>query len=157
MTDYDSSYLQFLRKTEPQLDLGNEQHCKALLKWLNDWGCRQFAINYHGQASEEIRKWFIDSGKQLISIDKTILDLTEDDFASVKSVYAELVNKTASLRDLRSGGQSEVEFGPTGTAKILFALRPNSYIPWDEPMRTKFQLDGSAGDYVKFLKKLGII
>jgi hypothetical protein len=154
MTDYDSSYLQFLKKTKPQLDLGNEQHCKALLKWLNDWGCRQFAIAYHGLASEEMRSWFQDIGNQFFPLDKSLIDLSDYDFASVRAAYAGLVNRTASKRTSRNEGQSEVTFGPTGTAKILFAFRPNALIPWDVPMRTKFQLDGSAGDYVEFLKKV---
>jgi hypothetical protein len=154
MTDYDSSYLQFLKKTKPQLDLSNEQHCMALLKWLNDWGCRQFAIAYHGLASEEIRIWFQDIGNQFFPLDKSLIDLSDYDFASVRAAYAGLVNRTASKRTSRNKGQSDVTFGPTGTAKILFAFRANALIPWDEPMRSKFQMDGSAGDYVKFLKKV---
>ena len=152
MTEYDSSYSNRLEKTKPQLDLNSEQHRKVLLKWLNDWGCRQFAIEYHGLASEEIRKWFQDVGNQLFSLDKMLLDLSDDDLASVRAAYAELVNRTASMRALRSGGKSRVKFGPTATAKILFAFRPNSMIPWDIPMRSGFQFDGSAGDYVNYLK-----
>jgi len=78
--------------------------------------------------------------------------LSDDDLASVRAAYAELVNRTASIRALRSGGKSRVKFGPTGTAKILFAIRPNSMIPWDVPMRSKFQFDDTAGDYVNYLK-----
>jgi hypothetical protein len=152
MTDYDSSYLHFLEKTKPQLDLNSEQHRVTLLKWLNDWGCRQFAVDYHGLASEEIRIWFQGVGNQLFPLDKMLLDLSDSDLASVRAAYAELVNRTASMRASRSGGKSRVEFGPTGTAKILFALRPNSMIPWDVPMRRRFQFDGSAGDYVNYLK-----
>jgi hypothetical protein len=152
MTDYDSSYIQFLEKINPKLDLNIEKHRLALLKWLNDWGCRQFAIDYHDHASEEIRKWYQGVGTQLFSIDKKLLDLSEGDLAFVRTTYADLVNRTASMRTSRSGNKSRVGFGPTGTAKILFALRPNSLIPWDVPMRSRFQLDGSAGDYVKYLK-----
>lgn len=154
MTDYDSSYLKFLEKTKPKLDLANEQHRKALLKWLNDWGCRQFAIAYHGLASDEILCWFYDIGNQLFPQDKALIDLSDNDFASVNIAYAGLVNRTASKRTTSNDAKSEVTFGPTGAAKILFAYRPNALIPWDEPMRAKFQLDGSAGDYVIFLKNV---
>jgi hypothetical protein len=151
MTDFDSSYLQFLKKTKPNLDLNNKQHRMALLKWLNDWGCRQFSIKYHELASEEIRTWYQDVGNQLFSPDKTFLDLSDGDLASVRIAYTELVNRTASIRTLPNGDQSKVTIGPTGTAKILFALRPNSMIPWDEPMRSEFHYDGSAGDYTEYL------
>lgn len=152
MSDYDSSYLQFLQKTKPQLDLSKPNHRMALLKWLNDWKCRQFARRYHDLASEEIRLWFEEVRNQLLPLDKTLLTFSSNDFAFVKNAYKELLHRTASIRTLLNGDQSKVEFGPTGTSKILFALRPNSMIPWDEAMRAKFQLAGSEGDYVKFLK-----
>jgi len=152
MTDYDSSYLQFQKETSPQLDLSYEQHRKALLNWLNDWGCRQFAIDYHGLASEEIRNWYQDVGNQLFPLDRTLLDLSDSDFTSVSTAYAKLVNRTASKRTLRVGGQAKVEFGPTGTAKILFALRSNALIPWDEQIRIKFHFENTADDYAKYLQ-----
>jgi hypothetical protein len=152
MTDYDSSYLNFLKETSPQLDLGKEQHLKALLNWLNDWGCRQFAVDYHNLASEAIRSWYQNLGDTLFAPTTMLLDLSESDFASVRTAYAKLVNKIASKRALHSGGKNDVEFGPTGTAKILFALRPNALIPWDDPMRRKFNFEGSAEDYTNYLR-----
>jgi hypothetical protein len=71
--------------------------------------------------------------------------------ALVKRAYAELVVRTASMRERPRGGQTKVEIGPTGTAKILFALRPNALVPWDEPIRRHFQLDGSAHAYIGYL------
>ena len=47
MTDYDGSYLLFRQATQPFIDLGNQAHRASLLIWLNQWGCRQFAIEYH--------------------------------------------------------------------------------------------------------------
>lgn len=58
------------------------------------------------------------------------------------------------MRESHGGNQSNVRFGPTGTSKILFAIRPNSFIPWDELMRSHFHFDGSAEDYVKFLHQV---
>lgn len=152
MTDYDRSYLQFLKETSPQLDLGKEQHRKALLNWLNDWGCRQFAVDYHELASEEIYGWYQDVGNWLFSLGKTLLDLSDSDFALVRAAYAKLVNRTASERTLRDGRQAKVEFGPTGTAKILFALRSDALIPWDASIRSKFRFVGSANDYADYLR-----
>ena len=152
MTEYDRSYQQFLNITKPQLDLSQEQHCLALLKWLNDWGCRQFAIEYHKMAAEQLRTWFQDKVYRLVPCDLNLLDFTDDDFNSVTFAYAELVSMKACQRITRNGSLSTIEFGPTGTAKILFALRPNSLIPWDIPMRSKFKYDGSAEDYMDYLK-----
>ena len=151
MTDYDSSYDRFRRETNPQLDLKNKQHGIALIKWLNDWGCRQFALDYHELASEEIHGWYQQCGDHFFSPDKSLLDLTNGDLALVEQAYAELVVRTASKREWPCGEQTKVVIGPTGTAKILFALRPNVLVPWDGPIRGHFQLDGSAHAYIGYL------
>jgi hypothetical protein len=151
MTDYDSSYNRFRRETNPQLDLNNKQHRIALIKCLNSWGCRQFARDYHDLASEEIHSWYQQYGDRFFSPDKSLLDLTSGDLALVEQAYAELVVRTASMRERPRGGQTKVVIGPTGTAKILFALRPNALVPWDNPIRGHFQLDGSAHAYIRHL------
>jgi hypothetical protein len=151
INDFDGSYLRFLRNTSPQLDLSQEQHRKALLKWLNDWGCRQFAKNDHDLASEEIRVWFRDIGSQVLPLNKDLLDFSEGDYASVKAAYVNLVKRTASKRALPRG-HANVTFGPTGTAKILFALRPSALVPWDEAIRSEFNFGGSGSDYVNYLR-----
>jgi hypothetical protein len=81
MTDYDSSYYRFRRETNPQLDLKNNHHRIALIKWLNGWGCRQFALDYHGLASEEIHSWYQQYGDRFFSPDKSLLDLTSSDLS----------------------------------------------------------------------------
>jgi len=53
-TDFDKSIIEFRRVASPALDLGNAAHRKALLKWLNSWGCRQFAKDYHPMASRAL-------------------------------------------------------------------------------------------------------
>jgi hypothetical protein len=50
-TDFDKSIIEFRSVASPALDLGNAAHRKALLKWLNSWGCRQFAKDHHPMAS----------------------------------------------------------------------------------------------------------
>ncbi|OGP82532.1 MAG: hypothetical protein A2Y95_09900 [Deltaproteobacteria bacterium RBG_13_65_10] len=42
-------------------------------------------------------------------------------------------------------------YGPAGAAKTLFALRPNSLPPWDDPIRAQFGDGESAKAYVRFL------
>ncbi len=150
MSDYDSSYREFVKATRPRVDLGIKHHRLALLKWLNDWGCRQFAIEYHDVASSEMEDWNKANIEHLFSIHKSLISLTTDDIKTVKKIYSDLVSRTASKRKLKNK-MATVEFGPTGAAKILFALRPNTFIPWDQPIRTKFELDGTADSYCDYL------
>ena len=151
MTDYDNSYYHFRRETHPQLDLKNNQHRIALIEWLNAWGCRQFALAYHDLASQEIHSWYRLFDACLFSPGKSLLDLTGSDLELVEQAYEKLVDRTASMRKRPRGGQTEVTIGPTGTAKILFAFRPDALIPWDEPIRHHFQLGDSAHAYVEYL------
>ncbi len=37
--------------TGANVDLDDPEHAKALLVWLNKWGCRQFAIAHHDSAA----------------------------------------------------------------------------------------------------------
>jgi len=157
MSDYDSSYVRFLESTKPQLDLQLEHHRMSLLKWLNNWGCRQFAREHHMLASEEIRKWYQESGAQMFPADVTLLSLSNEDLAQVEQAYARLVSRTASRRRMNNDTETRVEIGPTGASKILFALRPLALIPWDDPIRKRFGVDGSACSYTKFLRNVRTI
>jgi len=154
MSDYDSSYNQFLDSTNPMLDLMSDVHLEALLKWLNAWGCRQFAKEYHTLASTEIREWYSEFDQQFLLRNANILALTDKDIKSVERAYANLVDKTASYRKSHGERQSREKVGPTGAAKILFALRPNALIPWDGAMRDEFGFDGSSHSYGKYLRKV---
>ena len=151
MTNYDSSFLDLINNTRPGLDLNNASHRMELLVWLNSWGCRQFAVDHHEMASEEIMKWHEDFKDLLFPEDKDLTSLSEIDFRVIKTAYSSLCSKIASIRTLRNGNTTNVVVGPTGAAKILFAIRPNALIPWDEPIRNKFELDGDGNSYVKYL------
>jgi hypothetical protein len=154
MSDYDSSYVSFLNSTTPQLDLQLEHHRTYLLKWLNNWGCRQFAREYHTRASEEIRIWYQESGARMLPANATLLSLSNEDLAQIEQSYARLVSRTASRRRMNNGTETRVEIGPTGASKILFALRPSALIPWDDPIRKRFDADGSACSYTNFLRNV---
>lgn len=154
MTNYDKSYQSFLRETSPQLDLNCKDHRMSLLKWLNAWGCRQFKKKYHEHASEQIREWYQSNGAQLFAHKETLLALTASELAEVQRVYDDLFSRNISERKKKNSDEYEwVKVGPTGTAKILYALRPNALIPWDIPMRKRFNLsEGSGKDYISYLE-----
>ncbi len=63
------------------------------------------------------------------------------------------MNRRASLR-ARTSGKYSVTYGPTGAAKVLFALRPRLVPPWDDPIRDHFNADGSADSYREFLESV---
>ena len=151
MSDYDRSYLRFVKETSPQLDLRLRPHQMALLKWLNDWGCRQFSKDYHGLAAKEIGEWCEEFGARLFPMDRALLSLSDEDLALVEHAYDNLIARTASRKKRENGYETKVTVGPTGTAKILFAVRPNALIPWDEPIRERFGADNSARSYVNYL------
>ena len=150
MTDYDSSYRDFLRATGSMPNLDFAGHRNALLKWLNRWGCRQFARDYHSLASEEIRAWYQRYRNLLFSPERTLPELMEQDFRVIETAFQELTERTASMRHLR-GKNAIITIGPTGAAKILFAIRPNALVPWDDPIREALRLDRDGESYAAYL------
>jgi hypothetical protein len=124
-----------------------------LLVWLNKWGCRQFKKSQHDAAATEIKAWYSEFGPKLFPHPKSLLSLTEPDFSTIEAAYNGLVNRIASVRTMGSGEESKVRVGPVGTAKILFAVRPNALMPWDNFILGELDLDGSAGAYISYLRK----
>jgi len=151
LSDYDESYLRFLKSTDGSADLGNPHHRDALLGWLNRWGCRQFAIEYHEQASGEILSWHNEYSPTLFPRDKNLWELSEHELASAGAAYESLSSRIASYRK-RNGDKSPVKFGPTGAAKILFAVRPRALLPWDDSIRESRGYDDSQASYLSFLR-----
>lgn len=152
-TENDRAYLAFLQKTNGMPDVDNPIHRRAILEWLNDWGCRQFAIEHHALAEQGLVDWHSQFSSQLPARAMHIWELTQNDYQILHDAYDSLANRTASFRR-RGNNQSRVSFGPTGAAKTLFSLRPNSLAPWDEPIRDYFGHDGSANSYIEYLQTI---
>jgi hypothetical protein len=150
-TDYDSSLDDFRRATGEVLDLANGAHRKALLVWLNSWGCRQFSVGHHTMASDALKDWgrrWVDrlpaEDALLPALPGTVLDVAGQ-------AYGDLSARRVSLR-ARGSRKYPVTFGPTGAAKVLFALRPSAFPPWDDPIRERRGYDGSPESYPRFLR-----
>jgi hypothetical protein len=152
MTDFDSSYDAIRKATGPALDLTLAPHRVALLKWLNDWGCRQFAKAYHQLAASEIEDWYRGFVTAIPSVGAHLTGLSDQDLNVAEGAYDALADRTACMRRRKGTRDARVTIGPTGAAKILFALRPGSFIPWDEPIRTGLKLRPSGREYVRYLK-----
>src|SRR5262249_2235640 len=59
----------------------------------------------------------------------------------------------ASERKRQDGRVVRVTYGPTGAAKTLFAMRPEAFPPWDDPIRLHYRYDGRRDSYLAFLEK----
>ncbi len=149
-TNYNADYLRLLEKTRPELNLERAEHRQELIDWLNQWGCRQFALGYQSLASEEMLAWHRNNYHQLVPRDKPLWDLTDSELFNVSEVFDSLVARTASHK-LRKGQELTMTFGPTGASKILFALRPHAMIPWDTPIRNKSKFSGDGESYKNYL------
>lgn len=153
MTDYDRSYFDFLAKVDHDLDLTDTDHRQALITWLNQWGCRQFSRECHELASNEIFQWYLDCKDMLPEKDTDLHLMSSHEIELVSKAFAKLAGKTACHKT-RGSKTVSVTIGPTGAAKILFALRPNSLVPWDEPIRAELKLDASGRSYSRFLSDI---
>jgi len=152
LSDYDDSYMSFLRYTNYNPDLNKKSHRKALLIWLNKWGCRQFAVEYHDHVSAEIEYWYAEFRDRLFDMNRNLLNLTDQEIDVSIDAYDALSARIASYRK-RNRHKFPVEIGPTGASKILFAIRNKALIPWDDPIRQHYSYDGSGVSYRKYLIK----
>jgi hypothetical protein len=152
-TNFDCSYITFLNLIDNSLDLNKPKHRKALLVWLNSWACRQFIIDYHEFASEQILDWHTNLKSLIPAKSKNIWELTKNDFNKIKILYDTLANTPVSKK-YRNNKEMVNHAGPTGAAKILFALRPKTLILWDIPMRRYFNHGENGYTYIKYIKKV---
>lgn len=148
-TSYDKDYRD-LRSIE-RLNLSEREHTGKLLEWLRSWGCRQFKKNDTEMSVRALSEWYSKDlkllppyGTNLLGGDKSLFELTTVIFDRLRNTkISERYNST-----------SDVTVGPVGAAKILFALRPYFYSPWDGPIcqNKGYTLDGHG--YIKYLKDI---
>lgn len=151
MTPFNRSLERLNKATAGNIDLTNSSHLMALLKWLNDWGCRNLARNQHKVASKSILIWQQKYGASLFSDRKQIWNLKDNELEAAAHEYGDLKDMPGARR-FRGGTKQEVRIGATAASKILFAIRPKALMPWDEAMRKRFKCDGSPDSYFNYLK-----
>ena len=152
-TDFNNSYKVLQQEVEYSLDLFHLEHRKTLIAWLNKWGCRQFARDYHEAASDELLSWHKEGHITKISRDKVLWELNEQEIEQVADIYDALACKIAS-KQARGDKLIPKPVGPTGASKILFALRPKVAVPWDEAIRKGLKYSGDGSSYVNYLKRV---
>ncbi len=118
----DRTWHDFVAQTAPGADLDRPEHRRILHRWLNSWGCR---IRYPRDGEPDVfdagvAAWW---GAHGATLPAGPLRLAGDDaLTALGAAYAALaathVGPTRTL-------------GPTAAAKALYALRPDTVMPWD--------------------------
>lgn len=149
LTSFNVSLGDLKKKTDDSIDLTKLCHCTHVVEWLNKWGCRHLSKKNHDIASSAILDWYNQEGTKLFPIGKALWELDNQEMARVVAAYGSLKDRTGACR-----GGKRLHIGPTAASKILFAVRPEALMPWDEAMRNEFGCDGSKGSYFKFLVEI---
>lgn len=149
-TDFGRTFDSFRAAVDLKPDLRRKLHREVLLKWLNQWQCRQFSTECHPLASDEILKWYKEFDEKRLPVTTDLMRMSDKTVRYAAAEYGKLARRTASERT-RRGKKLTITIGPTGASKILFAIRPRSMVAWDEAMRKGLKYDGSPESYFDFL------
>ena len=138
--------------TGGRIDLSLASHRDALLAWLRQWGCRHLRTADNARSSRALLAWWKRHASDIPAPRASLDRLGPAAFAKAGRAHADLAGRPAARR--RHGdGEVDVTFGSTATAKAMFALRPQVFPPWDEPMRSAFGWTGlDPSDYETFLE-----
>lgn len=135
----DRSWLAFREETGRALDLSRAAHRSALHRWLNSWGCR---IRYPREGEPDtfgagLAAW----ARRHAPAHAPLARLTPREIAGFAAAYEELAALSIGRRSL----------GPTAAAKALYALRPDSVMPWDAAIAQRLH---GARDRAAFARHL---
>jgi hypothetical protein len=133
------------------VDLNDEAHRLAAITWLRAWGCRHLRRADTLRTDEALRTWWATWSGQLPGGQATLTGLGEADLVSAGRAYDALRTAPAARRSVK-GSDIDVAFGDTATAKLLFAVRPQVFPPWDEMIRLAFGKPGGSAAYVRLLR-----
>jgi hypothetical protein len=137
---FDEAYRDLQRDTDGSIDLEIPTHRKALLVWLNKWQMRHISRESHNAAGRLILQWHNTIGRRLPSKPLKAFGTSEIRLA------AEAFSHLAPLRPQRR------IFGPTAASKILFAVRPGAFPPWDNFICASLGYDGGRLSYERYME-----
>ena len=138
--------------TGTHIDLSRTAHRDALLLWLRQWGCRHLRTADNARSSQALLAWWKRHASDLPGARATLAGLGPRAFAKAGRAHADLARRPAARRR-HQDGEVDVTFGSTAAAKAMFALRPEVFPPWDEPMRSAFGWTGlDPSHYEAFLE-----
>ena len=151
MAGSDSSSRKLAEATSGHVDLAIPAHRAAVITWLRAWGCRHLRRADTTRTSEALRTWWNDWGARLPADHETLTGLGEAELALAGQAYDAMRTTPAAHRTVR-GRELDVGFGDTATGKLLFALRPQVFPPWDEAIRLAFGRPGGGDAYARLLR-----
>ena len=147
----DASSRKLAAATGGHVDLAIPAHRAAAITWLRAWGCRHLRRADTTRTSEALRTWWNDWGARLPGEHETLTGLGEAELVLAGQAYDALRTTPAARRTVR-GHELDVAFGDTATAKLMFALRPQAFPPWDEAIRLAFGRPSGGAAYVRMLR-----
>jgi len=150
----DYSYEQFRQSTEDSPDLCKQEHRNALLEFLNKYGCRHITKDSHEKiASKKIVDWYKEYYGKLPQKRERLWDLEDEKLKSFDEIHINLSKLVVACRR----DETNVQMGLVGAAKMLFAIRPNVFPPWDNAIREELKDSYSVksyADYLQYVKKV---
>lgn len=146
ITKNDESYLDLVEDYK-DLDLNNIKHISRLLDWLRSWGCRQFKKTEENTSIKKIKEWY-NSNKQNLPDN---VDLLDYDLENNRKVLTDIFNNLSMCVASQRDDGALVKIGNVGTAKMLFALRPNLFAPWDNAITKSLQIKCNGNGYFNYL------
>lgn len=150
---YDRATVGLRAATGPAVDPDNPDHIGPLFAWLRDWGCRQFKIKDEHIAHKSLLDWWTEWSDRLPSPVQTLDEIDDAALDGIADTYEDLRQRQGSWQQ-RRGGPVVRRFGPAGAAKALYAIRPNSCSPWDDPIRERFSLTATGEGYRQHLVRI---
>jgi hypothetical protein len=150
-TGYDPSSRKLISATAGQVDLHVAAHRVAVIGWLRSWGCRHLRRADTPRTAEALRLWWEAWAGQLPSEQETLTGLSQAELILAGRAFDALRAAPAARRNVQ-GREIDVAFGDTATAKLMFAVRPQVFLPWDAPIRTAFRWPGGGAAYVRLLQ-----
>ena len=136
-------------REDAAVDLATEKHRSALLTFLNAWGCRGLATDWHWLASAGLECWYCRAREWLAALEGPPWALDATNSHALAEVFDELSTCIAA-RKTRKHQELLVSLGPTATSKTLFILRPDLFAAWDRPIRDACGYQGDGASYAQF-------
>lgn len=151
-SDGDAATQKLTSATGGQVDLRLEAHRVAVIGWLRSWGVRHLRRSDTAMTAAALRLWWDAWGDRLPGEQETLNGLGEAELAAAGQAYDALRAAPAAARTARFR-EIEVTFGDTATSKLMFAVRPRVFVPWDAQMRAAFGWPADGGPaYTRLLR-----
>ena len=113
-----------------RVDLERAAHRRALLGLLRSWGCRHLRTADDAMSSRALAAWWRQHRGSLAGPRRHIVELRAAEVQGAARAFGALASRAAARR-ASPHGEVTVTFGGTAASKVMFALRPLAFPPWD--------------------------